>query len=358
MLIYYDAGHGKYTAGKRSPSGKFEEREWFFNDVVARAFANEMKNYKGVKTVRTDDPTGKRDVPLRERTNKANKAKADFYISFHHNAYLSKWGDHTGVETYYYKTSTKGKAIAREVQRAVVKAYGLTDRGIKTANLHITRETNMPAVLVEGGFMDSNIDIKKLRDRKVLQNAGKEIAKAVAKHFKLKRTGSKPSSNTNTPKPSTNSSFKWVGTKDKGKRVESIYKGKDGLNFYDGPRWTRPTGTFSYGQGWKVDNLYRVNGSLMYRVQNSKGKLYWITASPKYVKVTNQKYKTSKPKKKSIRSGSTVTLKKTAKKFTTGENIASHAKGKKYTVHQVSSNKVLLKSGGNFIGWVRKADVK
>src|SRR5699024_6078451 len=201
MLIYYDAGHGKYTAGKRSPSGKFEEREWFFNDVVARAFANEMKNYKGVKTVRTDDPTGKRDVPLRERTNKANKAKADFYISFHHNAYLSKWGDHTGVETYYYKTSAKGKAIARAVQKSVVKAYGLTDRGIKTANLHITRETNMPAVLVEGGFMDSNIDIKKLRDRKVLQNAGKEIAKAVAKHFKLKRTGSKPSTNTNASKP-------------------------------------------------------------------------------------------------------------------------------------------------------------
>src|SRR5699024_9667488 len=193
------AGHGKYTAGKRSTSGKLEEREWFFNDEVARAFTNEMKNYD-VKLMRTDDPTGETDVPLSTRTNKANSAKADFYISFHHNAYQSKWGNHGGVETFYHAQSSKGKAIARIVQDAIVKAYGLTDRGIKTANLHITRETNMPAVLVEGGFMDSNIDIKKLRDRKVLQNAGKEIAKAVAKHFKLKRTGSKPS-NTNTSKP-------------------------------------------------------------------------------------------------------------------------------------------------------------
>src|SRR5699024_6590213 len=200
MLIAYGAGHGKYTAGKRSPSGKFEEREWVFNDEVARAFANDIKNYD-VKLMRTDDPTGETDVPLSTRTNKANSAKADFYISFHHNAYQSKWGNHGGVETFYHAQSSKGKAIARIVQDAIVKAYGLTDRGIKTANLHITRETAMPSVLVEGGFMDSNIDIKKLRDKKVLQNAGKEIAQAILKHFKLKRTGSKPSTNTNASKP-------------------------------------------------------------------------------------------------------------------------------------------------------------
>lgn len=358
MRIAYGAGHGGFgvTPGKRSPAGEYE---WDFNNEVAIAFAKEMKNYN-VKLMRTDDPTGKTDVLLKTRTDKANNWGADLYISFHHNAFQSKWGNHGGTETFYHAGSADGKRLAQLVQNAQLKAYGLRDRGIKTDNLHITRETRMVAVLCEGGFMDSNIDIKKLRDRKVLQRAGKEIAKAVANHFKLKRTSSKPSSNTNTskPKPSTNNSFKWVGTKDKGKRVESIYKGKDGLNFYDGPRWTRPTGTFGYGEGWKVDNLYRVNGSLMYRVQNSKGKLFWITASKKYVKVTNQKYKTSKSKKKTIRSGSTVTLKKTAKKFTTGENIASHAKGKKYTVHQVNGNRVLLKSGNSFIGWVRKTDVK
>lgn len=87
------------------------------------------------------------------------------------------------------------------------------------------------------------------------------------------------------PKTPAKKDFEWVGTNLKGRRVESIYKGSDGLNYYDGPRWNNPSGTFKYGHGWIVDNLYRVNGSLMYRVQNSKGDLYWITASSKYVKV-------------------------------------------------------------------------
>src|SRR5699024_1410803 len=197
--IYYDAGHGKYTPGKRSPSGKFEEREWFFNDAVARAFEAEMKKYKGVSLTRTDDKTGEKDVSLFTRTNAANKAKADLYVSFHHNAYLSAWGSHGGVETYYYKGNSKGQKLAQMVQNAIVKAYGLRDRGIKTNNLHITRETAMTAILIEGGFMDSTTDIKKLRDKKVLQKAGEEIAKAVASYLGL----FKSTSTTSKPKPST-----------------------------------------------------------------------------------------------------------------------------------------------------------
>lgn len=188
MKIYYGAGHGMHTAGKRSPN---DEREWSFNNEVALGFAKEMKKYKNISLFRTDDPTGKRDIPLHERTNKANNANADVYISFHHNAYKTQWGDWTGVETYYYTTSTKGKALSKGVQQAIVKAYGLADRGIKTNNLHITRETNMPAILVEGGFMDSTIDIKKLRDKKVLQLAGKHTAQAVAEYFGLKKLNEK-----------------------------------------------------------------------------------------------------------------------------------------------------------------------
>src|SRR5699024_10529343 len=121
MLIAYGAGHGINTPGKRTPDG---EREWSFNNVVATAFGNRMKTY-GAELLRTDDPTGKRDVPLIERTNKANKANADIYISFHHNAYLSKWGTWTGTETFYHKGSVKGEKLARVVQDAALKSYGL-----------------------------------------------------------------------------------------------------------------------------------------------------------------------------------------------------------------------------------------
>src|SRR5690625_3151349 len=183
-VIAMDAGHGINTAGKRSPAG---EREWTFNNKVAKALINQLNTYQNAQVVRLDDPSGKRDVPLKERTDKANKAKADILISLHHNAFQGKWGNHTGTETYHYPTSSNGKKLARAIHPAVVKAYGLRDRGIKSANFHMLRESKMPAILIEGGFMDSNIDIKKLRDDKVLERAGKNIADAVAAYFKLKK---------------------------------------------------------------------------------------------------------------------------------------------------------------------------
>jgi len=185
IKVGFDAGHYLNTPGKRTPDG---EREWNFNNTVAKAFANELALYDGVASKRFDDPTGKTDVSLQKRTDGANDWNADYYISFHHNALAGKWGNHGGVETYYSKGSTKGLALAKALHPAVVKAYGLKDRGLKDNNLHITRETKMPANLIEGGFMDSTIDIKKLRDNAVLENAGKLIAQAFAKYVGLKKT--------------------------------------------------------------------------------------------------------------------------------------------------------------------------
>src|SRR5690606_26189940 len=199
IKIGYDAGHGINTPGKRTPDG---EREWTFNDKVARAFANELALYEGVASKRFDDPTGKRDVPLKERTDGANAWGADYYISFHHNANTAKWGNWTGVETFIYtNASKKSIELANAIHPALVKAYGLRDRGIKKANLHIVRETKMPAILIEGGFMDSTIDIKKLRDDKVLDAAGKAVAEGAVDYFGLKKKESKPS--TDTPKLGT-----------------------------------------------------------------------------------------------------------------------------------------------------------
>ncbi|RUL56447.1 N-acetylmuramoyl-L-alanine amidase family protein [Lysinibacillus antri] len=185
IKVGYDAGHGLSTPGKCTPDG---EKEWSFNDKIARAFAKELSIYSGVASKRFDDPTGKRDVPLDERTDGANNWGANYYISFHHNGNTSKWGNWTGVETFIYVgDQPKSLALAKAIHPAVVKAYGLRDRGIKQENLHIVRETKMPAILIEGGFMDSTIDIKKLRDDQVLENAGRMIAQAFAKFCGLKK---------------------------------------------------------------------------------------------------------------------------------------------------------------------------
>lgn len=175
-LIAVDAGHGLHTPGKRTPDG---EREWSFNNKVVIALINELHRL-GLRTIRLDDPSGQRDVPLGERTRKANNAKADVLVSVHHNALRGVWGNHTGTEIYSYPGSKKSKELADKMQPKLAETYGLRNRGAKTANFHMLRESNMPAILPEGGYMDSRIDIVKLRDEEVLKQAGITIARNVA----------------------------------------------------------------------------------------------------------------------------------------------------------------------------------
>jgi N-acetylmuramoyl-L-alanine amidase len=187
------AGHGGYkslnpkvysTSGKRTPDG---EPEWDFNNKVILAFEETLKQYENVEFLRTDDRTGRTDVPLKTRTNKANAWGADAYFSFHENGNTGKWGNWGGTETFCYG-SGESLELAKVIHDAQLKAYGLRDRGVKVGkDLHIIRETNMPAVLLEGAFMDSTTDIVKLRDDNVLRNVGCEVAHAVAKYYGLKK---------------------------------------------------------------------------------------------------------------------------------------------------------------------------
>ncbi len=184
VKVAYDAGHGKFTAGKRSP---FDEREWMFNNEVAVAFANRMNQYENVQLLRLDDPKGMRDVPLHERTDKANEWHADVLISFHHNALGGVWHSGGGVETFVHpQSSKKSKELQKLIHPAIVKAMGLKDRGMKEQNLHMLRESNMPSILTEGGFMDSTADIVVMRDKNRLKAQGEAVADAVAKYFGLK----------------------------------------------------------------------------------------------------------------------------------------------------------------------------
>lgn len=197
MKIGYDAGHGIYTPGKRSPD---DEREWRFNNTVVVAMANELRKYQGVQLLRTDDPTGKTDIPLRTRTDRANRWGAQFYISVHHNAlYGNRYSNVTGAETFIIKESNR--PIATKINNAIVQAMGIQNRGVKYANFHITRETWCPSVLTEGGFMDSNIDIHRLRDTNRLCNQGILIARAIANHYGLKLKKGATNSNVSNVKP-------------------------------------------------------------------------------------------------------------------------------------------------------------
>lgn len=185
VKIALDAGHGMNTAGKRTPDG---EREWSFNNKVLLACVAKLNTYQDVQILRLDDPTGKTDTPLAARTNQANRWGADVLVSIHHNALAGKWGSHGGVETYTNDrpgANPKSIEIAKAIHTGIVKAMGLRDRGLKKKNLHMLRESHMPAVLPEGGFMDSTTDIGALRSDARLKAQGEAIAEGLATYYKL-----------------------------------------------------------------------------------------------------------------------------------------------------------------------------
>ena len=159
-----NGGHGLNTIGKRCSKSldKNQTREWWLNDRICDKIEQKLKAYEGYSLIRLDDTTGKTDVALKTRTYNANKFGADFYLSIHHNAgiYGGKGG---GVVAFTYTKVDKATAEwQKALYDAVIKHTGLKgNRATPLAkkNLHECRESKMPCVLLECGFMDSKTDV-------------------------------------------------------------------------------------------------------------------------------------------------------------------------------------------------------
>ncbi len=158
-----NAGHHKHTSGKRCHTGidPDQTREWILNDRICDKIEKILSEYEGIEVLRIDDATGETDVSLSNRSAKANAWGADFYLSIHHNA-AGKLFSGGGIVAYVYTSPTEEERIwQKELYNAAVTAtglYGNRSSPLAKKNLHEVRETKMPAVLMECGFMDSTVD--------------------------------------------------------------------------------------------------------------------------------------------------------------------------------------------------------
>lgn len=161
--IVLDAGHGLYTAGKRclKTIDSNETREWTLNDRIVDKIQKKLADYENVEVLRVDDTTGKVDVGLNTRTKKANDFKADIYCSFHHNAGING-GSGGGITVLTYDSREELSNIRTKLYTCLINAGGIKgNRSQPLQNrpdLAVLRDTNMNAVLVEHGFMDSKVD--------------------------------------------------------------------------------------------------------------------------------------------------------------------------------------------------------
>ena len=145
---------------------------------IGHALAAELKRYGfEVGRTRTTDV----DVSLPERARRANAWGADYFVSLHLNAAT---GSASGAETWCSIAGGTSKALADCVQAELVQ-LGYTDRGVKSRKgsdgrdyLAVIRQTNMPAVLAEVGFIDNAGDMALFDAAKAAQ----AIAKGICKH--------------------------------------------------------------------------------------------------------------------------------------------------------------------------------
>lgn len=166
MKIAIDAGHGLYTPGKRCLKSidPKQTREWVLNSRIANYLTEYLKDYD-CEIKRVDDVTGEKDIALSERCRRANNWNADFYLSIHHNAGVNG-GAGGGVVIYTYRGTSAETHQKRDIiYDEVIKANGLRGNrydGTLTSGFYVLVNTDMPAVLIECGFMDSTVDTPKI----------------------------------------------------------------------------------------------------------------------------------------------------------------------------------------------------
>lgn len=184
LLIVIDAGHGGKDEGAQTLEGPK-----LFEKNMALSTAHLLNNYLkgfGYQTVmtRTDDTF----IPLKERSKFANDKNSNLFISVHYNGAESSQAK--GVEVYFYKGGSdegrvkKSRLLAETVLDNIIANTQAQSRGIKHGNFSVIRETKMPAILVEGGFMTNAGEASKIREVAYMKKIAWGIAEGVRQYLR------------------------------------------------------------------------------------------------------------------------------------------------------------------------------
>lgn len=189
--IMVDAGHGGSDPGARGPSGG---RESDVNLGTALKLRDKLEALGAeVKMTRTTDanvayPGASQREELEARVALANAWPAEVFISVHSNSAAN--AEAHGTETYHSKNaSSASKRLAAAVHAEMVPATGFRDRGVKEAAFYVITHTNMPAILVETGFMSNAVEEGHLLNPEVQDRMASAIAKGVQKTFFTNEAG-------------------------------------------------------------------------------------------------------------------------------------------------------------------------
>jgi len=161
-IIAVDPGHGGIDPGSKGSSGVEEEE-------ITLAVSEKLKETltgAGAMVVMTresdidyGDPDGgsllsRKRQDLAKRLAIAEKSGADIYLSVHVNCFKSGPGEH-GAQVFYQPGSEEGKKLAESIQGEMARVLGNTTRVAKAVDYYATRNSKVPAAIVELGFISN-----------------------------------------------------------------------------------------------------------------------------------------------------------------------------------------------------------
>ncbi len=165
--IMLDAGHG----GERDPGAVYNGRQEKDDNLRLTLAVGEILQNNGIDVLYTRT-TDVYQTPY-EKAMEANNAGVDFFISIHRNSYPTD-NEVSGVETLVYDLSGLKYQMAQDINDQL-EAVGFVNLGVKARpNLVVLKRTKMPALLVEAGFINSDID------NQLFDDNFQDIAQAIA----------------------------------------------------------------------------------------------------------------------------------------------------------------------------------
>ena len=177
ILVVIDPGHGGSDPGAIGIGGIKE------TDVVLEVskIVKKLLTDKGVKVLLTRKNEIDLDLPL--RVSFANNTDADIFVSIHANASRGKRRDINGLETFYYRGG-RGRLLAKKIQKQILKVSpGSPDRGVKQGRFYVLKNTRMPAVLVEIGFLTGRLDARRLEKISHRKKLAYAISKGILEYL-------------------------------------------------------------------------------------------------------------------------------------------------------------------------------
>jgi N-acetylmuramoyl-L-alanine amidase len=176
-FIAIDAGHGGTDTGAINQQVGINEK------TITLAIAQKLKKVledrgHSVRMTRSEDIF----VELTRRAEIANTAGVEIFVSIHCNS--AETATATGMESYHYTDSAAGRVLATKVHETMIAAFPThTNRGVKSANFVVLRETQMPACLVETEFISNNQQAQFLKDSANQQKIAVAIADGIKAYF-------------------------------------------------------------------------------------------------------------------------------------------------------------------------------